>query len=118
MYRTEAAMFASGSKMLFDVPATWLALNVDGMTCIRPRDALPAAALLSQLLMALGLPPDSCFIRRRNADSLPGLHPQPPIFRAVQARADQRLAPVPPILQAPPPPGWLSGPLPARPSLP
>ncbi len=34
------------------------------MTCMSPTDGVPLIALMSQLLTALGLPPDSWFIRR------------------------------------------------------
>ena len=33
--------------------------NVDGIVCISPRDGVPRTALLSQVLIACGLPPDS-----------------------------------------------------------
>src|SRR4051812_14162254 len=43
--------------------------NVDPMVCIRPRDGSPRAALMSQLLIAYGLPPDSRCIRLRTTPS-------------------------------------------------
>src|ERR1700716_1200266 len=43
-------------------PGSLFPLNVESMHCMSPLDGCPAAALESQLLMAFGLPPDSCWM--------------------------------------------------------
>src|SRR5699024_8211651 len=63
----DARMFANGSQMLFGARESRNARNVGSMTCMRPFDGVPRFALLSQLLIARGLNPDSCFMRRISA---------------------------------------------------
>src|SRR6266498_5055252 len=54
-------MLSTGFQM-----SLWLGilyeLNVGSMHCIRPFDGVPFAAFESQLLIAWGLPPDSCWM--------------------------------------------------------
>jgi len=63
MLRIPAVMLATGSVIgLLARLGRTQALKVLGIVCMRPCEGLPDAALLSQLLIALGLPPDSCMM--------------------------------------------------------
>src|SRR5699024_6454220 len=52
-------MLSTGSQ-ISPCPGTLFASKVGSMHCMRPLDGVPAAALLSQSLMACGSPADSC----------------------------------------------------------
>ena len=53
-------MFATGSVIGRPrISGCTYARNVDGIVCINPREGVPRRALLSQVLIACGLPPDS-----------------------------------------------------------
>jgi hypothetical protein len=53
-------MFAAGSLIWFGRLGERRHENVAGITCIRPCEGWPFLAFESQLLIAAGLPPDSC----------------------------------------------------------
>src|SRR5699024_11803611 len=82
-------MFASGSQISFGARESRYASNVGWITCISPLDGVPLRALLSQLLIALGLPPDSWFLRRIIDPSTSGPL-SPVIISAPEAQAPQR----------------------------
>src|SRR6266496_3007260 len=54
-------MLSTGFQMSL-WPGILYELNVGSMHCIRPFDGVPFAAFESQLLIAWGLPPDSCWM--------------------------------------------------------
>src|SRR5689334_21255410 len=55
-------MMLSTGLQMSSWPGSLFPLNVESMVCIRPLDGCPAAALESQLFIACGLPPDSCWM--------------------------------------------------------
>src|SRR5690625_792200 len=78
--------------MSFGARESRYARNVGPIACIRPLDGVPLRAVLSQLVSALGLPPDFC-IMRRIIDACT-LGPRRPVIASARvAKTPQRAAP-------------------------